>query len=235
MASIVHSDSCLARRVADGDSAAFTTLDQRHRRSLTKYAASLLRRSEHDAEDVVQDVLIRAHLTLRAGEVPEDLRPWLYRLTRNRAIDEVRRKRWSEHSLDPVRAVASDERAEPAAALGRKEAVRRLVEDIGDLPARQRVALVAGELDGASPEQVAAQIGVSVAAAQKLAARARLNLVKTRAARDADCALIRPVLLDAQERGVRPTEHALRHRKDCHACRAYGREVRATAPTLVAA
>src|SRR5918997_958380 len=74
-------------------------LARRHRKPLIRYARSLLRRSEHDAEDVVQDVLIRAHAAMRAGDGPEELRPWLYRLTRNRAIDEVRRARWGDEAL----------------------------------------------------------------------------------------------------------------------------------------
>jgi RNA polymerase sigma factor (sigma-70 family) len=169
---------------------------------------------------------IRAHQALRAGNVPDELRPWLYRLTRNRAIDEVRRKRWGEESLDPERAFAGDDRADPERALRRKESMLRLIDDLAALPVRQREALLARELDGHSPEQVAAQLGVTVAAAQKLAIRARENLVKTRDARDADCDLIRAVLLEAHERGVRPTEHGLRHVKGCDACRAYQRDVR---------
>ena len=231
MATVLHprgrDDAQLARRVSAGDSAAFAILYERHRGALVRYAGSLLRRSEHDAEDVVQDVLVRAHDALRAGDVPDELRPWLYRLTRNRAIDEVRRKRWGDEALDGERTFFSaDAREEPEVALRRKESMRRLVEDLAGLPVRQREALLARELDGLGPEQVATQLGVSIAAAQKLAIRARENLVKTREARDADCDLIRGVLLDAHERGVRPTEHGLRHVKECAACRAYGRDVR---------
>ena len=216
-----HDDADLARRVAAGDGAAFAELDARHRKPLQRYARSLLRRSEHDAEDVVQDVLIRAHGALLAGNVPDELRPWLYRLTRNRAIDEVRRARWGDEALDADAAGAAGDREDPEAVLRRKESVRRLVDDLADLPVRQRAALLARELDGQSPEQVAAQLGVSVAAAQMLATRARENLIKTREARDADCAVVRETLLDAHERGVRPPEHALRHVKGCDACRAY--------------
>ena len=159
----------------------------------------------------MQDVLIRAHAVLLAGDVPDELRPWLYRLTRNRAIDEVRRARWGDEALGDEAAAARDDREDPEAVLRRKESLRRLVDDLADLPVRQRTALLARELDGQSPEQVAEQLGVSVAAAQMLATRARENLVKTRAARDADHADIRAALLDAHERGVRPSEHVLRH------------------------
>jgi RNA polymerase sigma factor (sigma-70 family) len=218
-------DSELARRVGAGDPGAFATLDARHRKALTRYAGTLLRRSEHDAEDVVQDVLIRAHEALLCGEGPVELRPWLYRLTRNRAIDEVRRKRWGDESLDSEH-VFGDSREEPEAVLMRRETVHRLVQDLADLPVRQRTALLARELDGLDPAQVAAQLGVSVPAAQKLAIHARANLIKTRDARDAACSDVRAALLDAHERGVRPSEHGLRHLKGCNACRAYQRDIR---------
>jgi RNA polymerase sigma factor (sigma-70 family) len=219
-------DHVLAQRVSSGDGGAFATLDARHRSALTRYAGTLLRRSEHDAEDVVQDVLIRAHQALRAGDVPDELRPWLYRLTRNRAIDEVRRKRWGDESLDPEHSFTGPGREEPESVLRHKETLRRLVEDLADLPVRQRHALLARELDDQTPEQIAARLGVSVMATHKLASRARENLVKTRDARDADCLDIRAALLDADELRVRPTEHALRHVKGCDTCRAYQRDVR---------
>jgi RNA polymerase sigma factor (sigma-70 family) len=229
-----HDDADLARRVAAGDARAFAELDARHRKPLQRYARTLLRRSEHDAEDVVQDVLIRAHDAMRAGRLPDELRPWLYRLVRNRAIDEVRRARRRNEALDAESIGAGDDREEPEAVLRRKESVRRLVDDLADLPVRQRTALLARELDDQSSEEVAAQLGVSVAAAQMLATRARENLIKTRDARDADCADVRAALLDAHERGVRPSEHAVRHVKGCDACRAYQQDIRKLSKSLQA-
>jgi Sigma-70, region 4 len=108
----------------------------------------------------------------------------------------------------------------------RRETVRRLVEDLADLPVGQRTALLARELDGRTPEQVAGQLGVSVAAAQMLATRARQNLIRAREARDADCADVRASLLDARERGVRSSEHALRHTRGCPSCTAYQQDIR---------
>ena len=229
MAVLAHArldDAELARRVAAGDGTAFALLDGRHRSALVRYAGSLVRRSEHDAEDIAQDVLIALHDALRAGEEPDELRPWLYRVTRNRAIDAVRRKRWGDAALDADALLAGDDREDPEAVLRRRESIRRLVEDLADLPVRQREALLARELDGLGAEEVAQRLGVTVAAAQKLAMRARENLVKTRDARDADCGGVRVLLLEAHERGVRPTEHGLRHVKGCDTCRAYQRDIR---------
>ncbi|HWH12560.1 MAG TPA: RNA polymerase sigma factor [Solirubrobacteraceae bacterium] len=227
-------DSALARRVAAGDEHAFTEIDERHRKALRRYAGSLLRRSTHDAEDVVQDVLIRAHTALQAGDVPDELRPWLYRLTRNRAIDEVRRARWGEQALEDDAFPAAVERSDPETVVRRREAVRRLVEDLADLPVGQRTALLSRELDGRSPEDVAGQLGVSVAAAQMLATRARQSLIRTREARDADCADVRASLLDARERGVRASAHALRHVEGCVGCAEYQGDIRRLSKRLAA-
>ena len=214
------SDAQLVQRVAGGDGDAFTQLVDRHQPALTRYAGSFLRRSEHDAEDVVQDVFVRAHAGLCAGERPDDLRPWLYRLTRNRALDEMRRKRWAEAHLEPATTAPAIHPSPELELLG-SESLWQLVDDILALPARQRQALLARELEGYTLEEVAARIDVTVAAAQKLASRARENLVRARAARAAGCDVIRDSLLDAHERGVRPTEHAVRHVKGCGACRAF--------------
>ena len=150
-------DAQLARRVSNGDSIAFALLDARHRATLIRYAGGLMRRSEHDAEDVVQDVLVRAHAVLRAGSVPTDLLPWLYRLTRNRAFDEMRRKRWAETHLEPGHHRA-DNRQSPELELLGSESLWQLVDDILALPARQRQALLARELEGYTLEEVAARM-----------------------------------------------------------------------------
>jgi len=230
-----HRDAELAERVGAGDLAAFAVLDERHRAALVRYAASLLRRSEHDAEDVVQEVLIGLYVALRAGDVPDDLRTWLFRLTHNRAINVVRRARWGDAPLDPQTFAERAGGDEPYAALRRSESLQELLGDLADLPARQRAALVARELHGHAAEQVAEQLDVSVGAAQMLAVRARENLLKLRAAREAQCGDIRTVLRDARRRGARPTEHALRHVKGCTPCSAAHRDGRrAPAPSPAA-
>lgn len=226
-------DRELVRRVVTGDRAAFEALDERYRAALVRYASSLLRRSLHDAEDVVQDVLSAVHDALSVGDCPDELRPWLYRLTHHRAINVVRRARWSDAMLDSEARWSHDDRDDPDAVFSRRDALRQLTGDLAELPPRQRTALLARELDGRATEEIAHGLGVSVGAAQMLISRARENITKMRAARDAACNDIRRSLLDARERGVRPTEHALRHLRGCDPCTASARTVRrapATAP-----
>ncbi|MEN0015445.1 MAG: RNA polymerase sigma factor [Solirubrobacteraceae bacterium] len=184
-----HTDDDLVRRGARGDLDAAAQLDARYRRRLVAYARSLLGRSHHDAEDVVQDVLVKAHAEIAAGRGPQHLGPWLYRLTRNRSIDEVRRARWGEASLDDLPAgIATDALADvddPPNVLHRRESLRTMVQDLADLPVKQRSALLARVVDGDSPADSATRLGVSVEAVQMLVVRGRANLEKVRTIRRA--------------------------------------------------
>ncbi|PTL56447.1 RNA polymerase sigma factor [Paraconexibacter algicola] len=218
-------DTELVRRLQTGDGSAFAELDRRHRRALVAYARRLLR-SEHDAEDVVQDALVKAHAVLADPSRPavREIKPWLYTLVRNGAIDETRRARYGEAELP---AETTDRGGgDPAMILTRKETVRRLVEDIAALPDQQRTALLLRELDGRDAAAVGEELGVSPAAAQMLVARARGALVRAREARDADCHDVREQLMLAHERGTRPAEHALRHTRGCPGCTGYRRDLR---------
>src|SRR4051812_29864649 len=84
------SDDDLVARFRAGDDAAFTEIHRRFRSQLVAFARRMLRGSGHDAEDVVQDAFIRAYRGLRVTDRAMALRPWLYMIVRNRALDELR-------------------------------------------------------------------------------------------------------------------------------------------------
>jgi len=221
-------DERLVAEARGGSETAFAAIVQRHERALRGYAAKLLRGSGQDPEDVVQDVFIRAHAALTSGDERElALKPWLFRMTRNRAIDALRAKSGSalsldaEHAAEPVAAPATD----PAHAFGRREGLRAVLADLAELPEQQRDALRMRELEGLSHEAVAAQLGVTPQATRQLVLRARDNLVKAAAARDAACLDIRGDLAGAHDARHRPSEHARRHVRGCAACRSYRRQL----------
>jgi hypothetical protein len=142
---------------------------------------------------------------------------------RNNAIDEIRRARTRDGELADDHADARDR--DPAMILARKEAVRRMIEDLAELPDAQRRALVRNTLDGAPTDVIAAELGVSREATQMLIARARGGLVRRRDARDADCRDIRVELDRAGAPGARTSPHARGHLEDCASCRRYRRDL----------
>src|SRR4051794_27393569 len=147
-------------------------ITERYRDRLVSYVRRMS--AGADAEDVVQDVLTRAFLALRADDRPMALRPWLYRVAHNRCLDVLRK---------PV-PVPTDEvdLGATATTLGEqvagRERLRQIVADIQDLPDQQRSALIIRELEGLSYEELAEALETTVPAIKSLLVRARMNLAR---------------------------------------------------------
>ena len=187
-----------------GDDAAFSRIHERHHAALERYARKVLGRSAEHAEDVVQEAMLRASRALRRDERHIELRPWLYRLTRNTAPGRARAR---AHGLGRPRrgggwgVLRAPESSEPEAVVERRGRVRDLLGDMAALPAQQRHALLRREVDGISHAALAVELGVSPQATKNLVHRARTNLVKQRAARSHDCDEVRRDLLEAHDAG----------------------------------
>ena len=179
-----RTDEQLVAAFRAGREDAFAEMAERYRDRLVAYARHMLRaRGQAAAEDVVQDVLLRAYRALRADSRPMALRAWLYRIAHNRCLDELRGER-------PTAELLADEMpgdgVDPAAAFGRRERLRELVGDIQSLPAQQRSALVIRELDGLSYAELAEALDTTVPAIKSLLVRARMNLATAAEEREAE-------------------------------------------------
>ncbi|WP_053225920.1 RNA polymerase sigma factor [Solirubrobacter soli] len=223
----LRSDERLVALFRAGREDAFDVLHERHHRRLHATAARALRGSGVDAEGVVQEAFLRAHRQLRDDRRPIELKPWLHRVVRNLCIDELRRERPTSELVE------SDRAGEDVySTLSRRHELRRLIEDLADLPEQQRAALLMRELDGMSHEEVASALDVSPAASRQLVKRARSGLAAAAEARDAECADIRELLLTAHDERRRPSEHAMRHVRGCAACREFRDGLKATRAKL---
>lgn len=169
------SDDQLVLRFRSGDEAAFSEIHRRFRSALTAFARRMLHGSGHDPEDIVQDAFIRAYRGLRVTDRPMALRPWLYMIVRNRALDELRTPQRSDAYDDEIRMRAVAD-ADPARCFAESEEMRQIVAEIGRLPERQRMALVMREFDGRSHVETARALHTTVPATKSLIIRARSNL-----------------------------------------------------------
>ncbi|HEX7299169.1 MAG TPA: sigma-70 family RNA polymerase sigma factor [Solirubrobacteraceae bacterium] len=210
---------------------AFRAIHDRYRQRLFAYTRQMLGASRSDAEDVLQDVFLRAYGALRHDERPVTLRAWLYRVAHNRCIDHLRRP------VPPAAEVYELSRRpilDPPDQTERRECLRQLVQDVQRLPEQQRSALLMRELDGLSYAELADALDTSVPAIKSLLVRARVGLVEAGEARDTACSDIRSELARAQRRGVRASGRSRRHLRDCDACRDYRRALRAVDRGLAA-
>ena len=169
------SDDDLVARFRAGHDDAFTEIHRRFRPALVAFVRRMLAGSGHDAEDIVQDTFIRAYRGLRVTDRPMTLRPWLYMIARNRALDELRTPQRAECYDDAI-GLAAVPAADPAQRFADRDEIRRLVAEIGRLPERQRMALVLREFDGRTHAETARALRTTVPATKSLIIRARSNL-----------------------------------------------------------
>jgi RNA polymerase sigma-70 factor, ECF subfamily len=180
------------------DEQAFRHLVERHRRDLHAHCYRMLG-SVHDAEDALQDALLRAWRGLPRLEDHASLRPWLYRIATNTSLDVIakRPKRvlpidygppaqpgepaadalpestWVEPYPDEHLGV-EDGYAAPEARYERREAIElAFIAALQHLPAKQRAALILREVLGFSAREVAAALDTTVASVNSALQRAR--------------------------------------------------------------
>jgi len=223
-------DARLIERLRAGDELAFEAIVARHRPRLLAFARRILRSRPDAAEDVVQEALMRAHLALKRDDREILLRPWLFKLTRNCALDEISRVKADTIPLDAAPELI--DRDGPVELHERRANVRGMLEGIATLPEEQRHALLRREVDGASHADIASELGISGAASRSLVARARENLVKRNAALDARCDEVQSDLLRAYRTGRRASAHVYRHLAGCKHCRSYRGQLRAMREAL---
>jgi RNA polymerase sigma-70 factor (ECF subfamily) len=140
--------------------------------------------SVFDGEDVVQETLAKAYFALAEMESPPPLRPWLFRIAHNTAIDFLRR--FEHRNVDAVADLevvaemsGSHERDERGPDGERVEAALQV---FAALPPVQRSALALKDVIGLSLEETAATMDISVAAVKAALVRARANVASAGAA-----------------------------------------------------
>ena len=166
-----QTDRRLSALAASGSEPAFEALVERYRRPLQAYCRRLLLDGA-TAEDVVQQAFLSTWQTLRGGTEITDVKPWLFRVVHNGAINAFKRSGYRHEELDDALSGAGA----PEEDLDRRIAVRRTLAGLASLPELQREALLRTAVEGRSHEQVARELGLSDSAVRGLVYRARSTL-----------------------------------------------------------
>jgi RNA polymerase sigma factor (sigma-70 family) len=171
-----QSDERLVDLVRAGSEPAFETIVERYRRALMRYVSGLL--PPERAEDVVQQAFVKAYEAMHRDGAELKLRPWLYRIAHNTALNALRDRGLRHDELDE----RYDGVERPDQALERTQGLRDVLVAVQALPERQRDAILLRELEGRSYEEIALALGVSGGAVRQLLNRARNSLRSAAAA-----------------------------------------------------
>lgn len=160
----------MVRLCRDGDETAYAVLVRRHYRRVFAVCFGILG-NVHDAEDVVQETLLKGFQSLRKLAKPERFEPWILRIARNQCVDLLRRrKRMQTLPVEPesVSASQTQENHDLEAALRR-------------LPQELRLPLVLFYFEHNDAGSIAHKLGISASLAYERirAARDRLHQLLT--------------------------------------------------------
>jgi RNA polymerase sigma-70 factor (ECF subfamily) len=155
---------------------------ERYRVALTRRCTYMLG-SRSDAEDAVQETLLRAWRHHERFQGRCRLDSWLHRIATNVCVDMLNARSKRAEPVDPASLqsapleVATDSDTDPAEQTLTDEAFRlALVVAIERLPARQRAVLTLREVFGWRTSEVAELLGISAPAVNSLLQRARASL-----------------------------------------------------------
>lgn len=163
-------DGRLVTLVRDGYDAAFEEIVRRYGSALHRYTAGIV---GGRAEDVTQDAFSKALLALRRDGAEIDLRPWLFRIARNTALNDLRDNPRAPQQLAEELVHGG---SNPAETVERREELAELIRRLRSLPDSQRAAIVMRELEGLGHDEIAAALGISGGAARQAIHRARTTL-----------------------------------------------------------
>ena len=170
-------------RARQGDSEAFRALVERHSRSVFRLAYRMTG-NEQDAEDVVQESILRAYKQLGRFESRANFGTWLYRIVANCSVDLMRSKQ-ARHdqvrgdSLDAAADLPATNQPGPDRLARSAEVERRVRAALQDLSPLERAAFTLRHYEGRSIDEISKTLGLGTSAAKHSVFRAvkKLRLV----------------------------------------------------------
>jgi RNA polymerase sigma factor (sigma-70 family) len=215
------SDDRLAQRAVRGDDQAFAAIFRRYHQDLYRFCLAILG-NPLDAQDALQNTMVKVLRALPGEERRIELKPWLFRIAHNESIELLRRRR-ETRQIDADLAALGPGLAEEAAS---RERLRRLISDLDELPERQRGALVMRELAGLDFAEIGAALGASAAVARQALYEARLSLRQMDQGRGMSCGAVSKALSDGDVRITRRRD-VRAHLRDCASCRCFRDDIEA--------
>jgi RNA polymerase sigma-70 factor (ECF subfamily) len=163
-------------RARQGDSDAFRLLVERHSRSAFRLAFRMTG-NEQDAEDVVQEGLLKAYRHLGRFETRADFGTWLYRIVANCAVDMIRsRQARLKHTLtesfEVTTSAHASEQPGPERLAESSEVQRRVAGALGGLSPLERAAFTLRHYEGRSIDEICRTLDLGTSAAKQAIFRA---------------------------------------------------------------
>ena len=121
-----------------------------------------------EAEDILQDVFLKALMNINTLQSIDNLIGWLYKVAKNKITDRYRKKNRNNIALDEIekdnslKKLLIDPKSDINKIIINDEMIEIIIEAIDELPDDQRFIIVEHEIEKRSFKEVSADIGVSI-------------------------------------------------------------------------
>lgn len=169
----------LIERASDGDAEAFNQLMSMHEQRMYAVALRLCANRE-DAQDCLQEAMLRVYRSIGSFKGESSFSTWLYRITTNTCLDELRRRKNKQStSLDVLLTegwMPANEHSSPERDVLRKELAKCIYDAIRELPDDMRAAIVLRDIQGCSYEEIAQILDINLGTIKSRISRGREKL-----------------------------------------------------------
>lgn len=174
----------LIRKAKQGDMAAFEELLLRHEKIVYNLAFRMMNHSE-DAKDISQEVFLKAYRSLANFDERSAFSTWLYRITHNTCIDEMRKRKGKQnYSLEAeleneegsMQRQIADEGDTPEESMLRSEQKSEILQALDTLSEEHKAAIILRDVKGLSYDEIAEILEVSLGTVKSRISRARNQL-----------------------------------------------------------
>lgn len=172
-------DAPLIERFKAGDQAAFGVIYERHYSRVLRVAWRMLG-SQALAEDIAQDVFIRAYHALPDFEVRARLSTWLYRVTVNACLDHLKsgRRKYERQPDEGTMNRRASDRLDPDAAFIAEERRALVAEGVSRLPEKYRIVIILRDIEERPYKEIRDILGLPVTTLKMRAIRGRDMLAR---------------------------------------------------------
>ena len=174
----------LIRKAKQGDMHAFEELILKHEKIVYNLALRMMNHSE-DAKDISQEVFLKAYRSLSNFDERSAFSTWIYRITHNTCIDEMRKRKGKqnysleeelENEAGSMQRQIADEGDTPEESLLREEQKSEILQALDSLSEEHKAAIVLRDMKGFSYEEIAEILEVSLGTVKSRISRARNQL-----------------------------------------------------------
>ena len=174
----------LIRKAKQGDMLAFEELILEHEKIVYNVALRMMNHSE-DARDISQEVFLKAYRSLSNFDERSAFSTWLYRITHNTCIDEMRKRKGKQtYSLEEelesedgaMQRQVADESDTPEESLLREEQKSEILQALDTLSEEHKAAIILRDVKGLAYEEIAEILELSLGTVKSRINRARNQL-----------------------------------------------------------